>query len=120
MSWACFWNFLLAGILALTVSPLTGAVHHTGLLGIFAALDAVAFVLVWLFVPGTAEVTTLEEMNYVFGVPTERHVRYQIYTVLPWLLDYILHPRKAVKLVPLYKKERRRHHSDSASVESTE
>ncbi|KUJ16458.1 uncharacterized protein LY89DRAFT_558025, partial [Mollisia scopiformis] len=86
MSWACFWNFLLAGVLALTVPQLTQAIGHTGLLSLFAGLDAVAFLLVWLLVPGTAEVTTLEDMNYVFGVPTRRHCEYQLREVLPWWL----------------------------------
>ncbi|KAH8593996.1 hypothetical protein B0O99DRAFT_652918 [Bisporella sp. PMI_857] len=85
MSWACFWNFLLAGVLALTVPSLTYQIRHTALLGLFAGLDAIAFIAVWLLVPGTAKVTTLEEMNYVFGVPTRRHVEYQTKEVLPWL-----------------------------------
>jgi len=38
MSWACFWNFLLAGILALTVPSLTKEIKHTGVLGLFAGL----------------------------------------------------------------------------------
>ncbi|KAL3417130.1 hypothetical protein PVAG01_11130 [Phlyctema vagabunda] len=114
MSWACFWNFLLAGVLALTVPQLSTAMGETGLLSLFAGLDALAFVLVWLLVPGTAKVTTLEDMNYVFGVPTRRHCQYQVREVLPWLL------RRAVSLFgwrgsgsgkrppPLYRWERRR------------
>jgi hypothetical protein len=119
MSWACFWNFLLAGVLALVVQPLTTALGHPGLLGVFAGLDAVAFVLVWLLVPGTAEVTTLEEMNYVFGVPTKRHIQYQIYTVLPWIRDCILHPRRAVQPDPLYQWERQRQRTRTANVDNT-
>jgi hypothetical protein len=119
MSWACFWNFLLAGVLALVVQPLTTALGHPRLLGIFAGLDAVAFVLVWLLVPGTAEVTTLEEMNYVFGVPTKRHIQYQIYTVLPWIWDCILHPRRAVQPDPLYRWERECKQTRTANEDNT-
>jgi len=38
MSWACFWNFLLAGVLALTVPSLTYEIKHTGVLCLFAGL----------------------------------------------------------------------------------
>ncbi|EON67455.1 hypothetical protein W97_06709 [Coniosporium apollinis CBS 100218] len=108
MSWACFWNFLLAGLLALTVPQLTHALGHTRLLGLFAGLDAFAFLMVWLLVPGTVEVTTLEEMNYVFGVPTRRHIEYQLKTVLPWIINCVLHPRTEHRLASLYRWHRRR------------
>ncbi len=110
MSWACFWNFLLAGILALTVPSLTQTIGHTGLLCLFAGLDALAFVLVWLLVPGTVEVTTLEDMNYVFGVPTRRHCEYQVREVLPWWVGRLGLGRKGGrrrKPPPLYRWERR-------------
>lgn len=41
----------------------------------------------WLFVPGTRKAVTLAEFNYVFGVPTRLHMKYQLFTVLPWLLQ---------------------------------
>lgn len=34
--------------------------------------------------PSTTEVAALEDMSYVFGVPTKRHVEYQIKEHLPW------------------------------------
>lgn len=114
MSWACFWNFLLAGVLALTVPQLTKAIGHTGLLGLFAGLDAVAFLLVWLLVPGTVEVTTLEDMNYVFGVPTKRHCEYQVREVLPWWVGRLF-GRKSRKPAPLYRWERQRQRREMVS-----
>jgi len=51
----------------------------------YRGLDSLAIILVWLLVPGTREVTTLEEMNYIFGVPMLRHIQYQLMEVLPWL-----------------------------------
>ncbi|RDW80383.1 hypothetical protein BP5796_05081 [Coleophoma crateriformis] len=112
MSWACFWNFSLAGVLALTVPQLTQAMGSTGLLCMFAGLDAVAFILVWLLVPGTAEVTTLEDMNYVFGVPTRRHVQYQVREVLPWVLGC----GEKRKPAPLYRWEKQRQRATRAIV----
>ncbi|TKA40488.1 hypothetical protein B0A49_13187, partial [Cryomyces minteri] len=90
MSLACAVNFLLAGLLALTVPQLIDALGATRLLGLFAGLDAAAALLVWLLLPGTVEVVTLEEMNYIFGVSTRKHVQYQLQTVLPWIIKHYI------------------------------
>lgn len=95
-------NFTLAGLLALTVPQLNHALGPTGLLGLFAGLDAAAAILVWLLVPGTVQVTTLEEMNYIFGVPTINHIKYQFKKNLPWTLRYYLPGKQAGGLIPLY------------------
>lgn len=59
-------------------------------MSINSGLDALAIILVWLFVPGTREIVSLEEFNYIFGVPTRRHIEYQMAEVLPWIVrDYI-------------------------------
>ena len=108
MSFSCSINFLLAGLLALTVPQLNHALGPTGLLGLFAGLDALAAILVWLFVPGTVQVTTLEEMNYIFGVPTKRHVQYQIKELLPWMMRHFLPGQHADRLIPLYTWNRQR------------
>lgn len=84
MSLSCSVNFFLAGLLALFVPRLTNQLGPTTVLFLFAGLDFLAFILVWLLVPGTREVTTLEEMNYIFGVPMLRHIQYQLMEVLPW------------------------------------
>ncbi|KKA23334.1 Sugar transporter [Rasamsonia emersonii CBS 393.64] len=101
MSLSCSVNFLLAGLLALTVPQLQNALGQTRLLGLFAkciltkyyinsGLDALAIILVWLFVPGTRETVSLEEFNYIFGVPTGRHIEYQMAEVLPWIVrEYV-------------------------------
>lgn len=60
--------------------------------------------LVWLFVPGTErQVATMEEMNYVFGVATRRHLNYQLTEVAPWCLDHYVRRRRGVDLEPLYR-----------------
>lgn len=97
MSFAVFTNLLGAGILALFVPVLTIKLGHEGLLGIFAGLNVVALILVFLFVPETAGAAiandpanadgsltamSLEELNYVFGIRTEVHVEYQCTEVL--------------------------------------
>ena len=102
MSLSCCVNFVLAGVLALTVPQLNHAIGPTRMIGMFAGLDAAAAILVWLFVPGTAEVTTLEDMNYIFGVPTRRHLRYQVREVLPWAFKSIVPGFVAKPLNSLY------------------
>lgn len=106
-------------MLALTVPSLTKAIGQTGLLGLFAGLDALAFLLVWLFVPGTAEVTTLEDMNYVFGVPTRRHVEYQLREVLPWWIGRLL-GKKNKKPAPLYRWQRQKQRREMVSSVSAQ
>ncbi|KAI9688236.1 MAG: hypothetical protein M1822_001742 [Bathelium mastoideum] len=77
MSFAVFWNLIGAGILALVVPQLAFAIGHPGLLGLFAGLNVVAWVLAYLLVPETARIG-LEELNDIFEVPTTEHIKYQI------------------------------------------
>lgn len=63
MSLACAVNFALAGVLALTIPQLSHSLGQPRLLGLFAGLDAAAAILVWLFLPSTVQIATLEEMN---------------------------------------------------------
>jgi hypothetical protein len=91
MSFSCSINFLLAGVLALTVPPLSHSLGPTRLLCLFAGLDACAAILVWLLVPGTKRAVSLEEFNYIFGVPVWRHIQYQVQTVLPYIWNDYLH-----------------------------
>ena len=67
MSWAVFCNFIGAGLLSLFVPQ--GIINwgHAQLLGLFAGFPSFALILVWLFVPSTNQVASLEDMNYVFG-----------------------------------------------------
>jgi hypothetical protein len=61
------------------------------------------FFLTYLFVLFLKETKqrTLEELDYVFAVPTSRHVSYQAKTFLPyWIKRYILFQN--VELEPLY------------------
>ncbi|KAI4099508.1 MAG: hypothetical protein LQ339_005935 [Xanthoria mediterranea] len=84
MAWASAVSWMGAGILDLCVPALIRELTPTGLLCLFAGTDALALCLVWLFVPGTErKQATMEEMNYVFGVATHRHMNYQTKEVAP-------------------------------------
>lgn len=52
-------------------------------------------------VPETKQ-RTLEELDYIFGVPTKRFVNYQTSKALPWWFQRWVLYNKDAKLEPLY------------------
>lgn len=85
MSMAVLLLFLVGGIFALFV-PLIE--NGSILLGVFAILNVVAYILVWIFVREVAAVSVgdgsgesrsngLEEMSRIFRFSTKRHIEYQ-------------------------------------------
>ncbi|KAK4507915.1 hypothetical protein PRZ48_001650 [Zasmidium cellare] len=106
MSFAVFANMLGLGLLTLFTPIITVKLSHGGLLGIFAGLNLVAFVLIFFFVRETSGATlgrtagsmtfmSLEELNYVFGVSTKAHALYQTKTVLPWMWKFYVRRDKS-------------------------
>ena len=52
--------------------------------------------MIFLFVPETKQ-RTLEELDYIFAVPTRTHMKYQVFTVLPWWFKrHVLRQKGAV------------------------
>ncbi|MCJ1295853.1 hypothetical protein MMC34_007417 [Xylographa carneopallida] len=108
MGFAVAVNLFWAGILTLVFPRMTDAFTATGAVAFFAfvifhseALNVIAFVMIFLWVPETKQ-RTLEELNYIFGVPTQKHMHYQTAVYLPYLYRrYVM--RKDVELEPLYK-----------------
>ncbi|KAF7185031.1 putative polyol transporter 6 [Pseudocercospora fuligena] len=104
MSFAVFCNLFGLGLLTLFVPIITVNIGHGGLLGIFAGLNVVAFVLVFFLVRETSGATlgagsltfmSLEELNYVFGVSSKKHAIYQMKEVLPWIWRYYVRRDKS-------------------------
>ncbi|KAG6184997.1 hypothetical protein E4U10_006202 [Claviceps purpurea] len=102
MSWAVATNNFWASVLSLTFPRMLIAMTPTGAFGFYAALNLVALVLIFLFVPETKQ-KTLEELDYVFAVPDRTHARYQLGTVLPWWCRRWLLRRQGEKCPPLYR-----------------
>ncbi|KAL3421500.1 sugar transporter [Phlyctema vagabunda] len=73
----------------------------TGAFGFYAGLNMTAFILVFFFLPETKQ-RTLEELDYVFGVPTRRHAAYQTRTWLPWFVKRYMLLQSKAKLESLY------------------
>jgi sugar porter (SP) family MFS transporter len=100
MSWAVATCLGWAAVLSITFPRMLDAMTPTGAFGFYAGLNVTALVMIFLWMPETKQ-RTLEELDYIFAVPTRRHMSYQINTALPyWFKRYIL--RQNVKLEPLY------------------
>ncbi|KAE8372784.1 hypothetical protein BDV26DRAFT_285653 [Aspergillus bertholletiae] len=54
----------------------------TGAFGFYCGLNLIAFVMIFLWVPETKELT-LEELDYVFAVPSARFVKHQVTEYIP-------------------------------------
>ena len=62
--------------------------------------------MIFLWVPETKQ-RTLEELDFVFAVPTRTHMRYQVTKALPYFFRRWILFRKDAVLEPLFKFEDR-------------
>lgn len=105
MSWAVATNNFWAATLALTFPRMLGLFGPQGSFGFYAALNVVALVFIFLFLPETKE-RTLEELDYIFGVSTRQHAKFQVTQVLPWWCRRRLLFQRSAKCPELYSLER--------------
>jgi sugar porter (SP) family MFS transporter len=102
MAWAVATNNFFAAALSLTLPRMLRAFTSVGTFGFYAGLNFIAFWMVFLWMPETKQ-RTLEELDYIFAVPTRTHVKYQVGTVAPyWVRRYIFR-RKGLTEPRLYK-----------------
>ncbi|KAI4092715.1 MAG: hypothetical protein LQ339_007850 [Xanthoria mediterranea] len=104
MSWAVATCLFWAAMLSITFPRLLRAFHPVGAFSFYAGLNITALCLIFLFVPETKQ-RTLEELDYVFAVPTRTHASYQLKKALPWWIKRYIMRRKDVRLEPLYRFE---------------
>jgi len=64
-------------------------------------MNVLALLMIFLWVPETKQ-RTLEELDYIFAVPTRMHIRYQLKKALPWWIKRYVLMRKGPPLEPLY------------------
>jgi len=102
MSWAVATNNFWASVLSLTFPRMLRAMKPQGAFGFYAALNAVAFVMIFLWLPETKQ-RTLEELDYVFAVPTRTHMHYQISQVAPYWFKTTVLRQKGLTSPTLYK-----------------
>ena len=102
MSWAVATNNFWASVLSLTWPRMLRAMKPQGAFGFYAGLNILALIMIFLWLPETRQ-RSLEELDYVFAVPTRTHMRYQLFKVLPyWVRTQILR-RKGLTPPQLYK-----------------
>ncbi|KAL8893487.1 MAG: hypothetical protein Q9192_005214, partial [Flavoplaca navasiana] len=78
MSLAVSINLFWAAVLTVVYPKLSDALTPTGAIGFFAGLNIIAFLMIFLWVPETKQ-RTLEELDYIFAVPTRKHMHYQVF-----------------------------------------
>lgn len=101
MAWAVWINAFGAAVLALTFPYMLTAFTPTGAIEFYCGLNIVAFIMIFLFVPET-KALTLEELDYVFSIPTRQFMKYQATEALPWFFQRWVLLRRNAKLRPLY------------------
>ena len=101
MGWAVATCLFWAAVLSISFPLILHAFSPTGAFGFYAGLNVVAFVMIFLWLPETKQ-RTLEELDYIFGVPTRKFINYNTKVALPWWYNrWVLFDRSA-KLMPLY------------------
>jgi hypothetical protein len=94
-------NNAVGSVLVLSFPSLLAKITPTGAFAFYAGLNMLAFVLIFFLVPETKQ-RTLEELDFIFGVPSRRHMAYQIREWLPWWIKRYVFFQRSAKLEPLY------------------
>lgn len=101
MSWAVATCLFWAAVLSITFPRMLAALTPQGAFGFYAGLNVTAFVMIYFWVPETKQ-RTLEELDYIFAVPTKSHMSYQAFQVLPWWINRYVFQRKSKESPKLY------------------
>ncbi|KAI8624757.1 sugar transporter-domain-containing protein [Xylariaceae sp. FL1651] len=95
-----FW----AAVLGITFPLILSSLGTVGAFGLYAGFNVLAFVMIFFLVPETKQ-RTLEELDYVFAVPTGKFAKYQLTKALPWGIKRYVFFQRSAQLEPLYKKD---------------
>ncbi|TDZ37822.1 Arabinose-proton symporter [Colletotrichum spinosum] len=102
MAWAVSTCLFWAAVLSITFPIMLADIGVVGSFGLYAGFNVVALVMIFFWMPETKQ-RTLEELDYVFAVPTKVFMKYQVSQALPyWFKRWVLWQRTAT-LEPLYK-----------------
>ncbi|KAG9257423.1 uncharacterized protein F5Z01DRAFT_645885, partial [Emericellopsis atlantica] len=102
MAWSVATCLGWAAVVSITFPLMLAQLGTMGLFFFYAGFNVVAFVMIFLFLPESKQ-RTLEELDYIFAVPTRVFMKYQVTQTLPfWFKRWIL-LRKDVSLEPLYR-----------------
>lgn len=119
MAWAVATCLFWAAVLSITFPLMLDRLGVIGSFGLYAGFNLVALVMIFLWLPETKQ-RTLEELDYIFAVPTKVFMKYQVTKTLPyWIKRWIL-MRKDVELEPLYQLDIADHEEPPGSDEGYE
>ena len=104
MAWAVSTCLFWAAVLSITFPRMLNVMTPTGAFGFYAGLNVIALVMIFLWVPETKQ-RTLEELDYVFAVPTRKHMSYQVTKALPYFFRRYVFRDTSARLEPLYQFE---------------
>ena len=117
MSWAVATNNFWASAVSITFPRMLTVFTPQGAFGFYAAMNALAFCMILLWLPETKQ-RTLEELDYVFAVSTRKHMKYQIGTVVPWWINRYIFQKKGRPSPTLYKFSDLDDHSSDHEVQN--
>ena len=101
MSWAVATCLFYAAVLSICLPAMLNVMGVIGVFMFYGGLNLIAFCMIFLFVPETKQ-RTLEELDYVFAVPTRTFMKYQLTKTLPfWIKRYVMFNKNA-HLEPLF------------------
>ncbi|KAI0121580.1 major facilitator superfamily domain-containing protein [Hypoxylon sp. NC0597] len=101
MSWAVATCLFWAAVLSISFPKVLAATGVLGAFCLYAGFNIAAFIMIFLWMPETKQ-RTLEELDYVFAVPTSVFVKYNSTKVIPWWFKRHVLLRSDATLEPLY------------------
>lgn len=101
MAWAVATNFFWAAVLTLTFPTMLEVLGAQASFGFYAGTNVLALIMIFLWVPETKQ-RTLEELDYVLSIPTNRHAKYQLEEMLPWWFKTSILRQKGLRQPQLY------------------
>ncbi|KAI1452895.1 hypothetical protein F4805DRAFT_470493 [Annulohypoxylon moriforme] len=101
MSWAVATCLFWAAVLSITFPKILAATGVLGAFCLYAGFNVTAFVMIFLWMPETKQ-RTLEELDYIFAVPTSVFIKYNSTKVVPWWFRRYILRRAGAELEPLY------------------
>ncbi|KAI0182143.1 hypothetical protein GGR52DRAFT_578212 [Hypoxylon sp. FL1284] len=101
MSWAVATCLFWAAVLSITFPKILAATGVLGAFCLYAGFNVAAFIMIFLWMPETKQ-RTLEELDYVFAVPTGIFIKYNLTKVVPWWFKRQILRKRDATLEPLY------------------
>ncbi|BEJ11812.1 hypothetical protein CspHIS471_0202720 [Cutaneotrichosporon sp. HIS471] len=107
MAWSVCVCFFWGAVLSFTFPIMLRTFTPTGAFVFYAGLNALAFFMIFLWVPETKQLT-LEELDQTFSVKTSTYIKHNIRTVLPWWFKRYILRKKDIGPCPPIQIERPR------------